>query len=185
MPVYHRCPLAPCDCPFTAYVYHPKNRTWATGFTSKTSPCPDFVVSYQLPDRPKSPFGMVLVGDDFYVADTDAIMKFPYSTGETKISAPGVKLADLPAGPLTYGSLFEVFPFDNKLVPVPLTGAQLRRLVLVDGEYAAQIASGLHRLVDREARNAARRRDAVPAEYLFRLVFVYFHRNLILSQSKW
>ena len=45
-----------------------------------------------------SPFGMVLVGDDFYVADSDAIMKFPYHAGDTKISAPGTKLADLPAG---------------------------------------------------------------------------------------
>ena len=41
-----------------------------------------------------SPFGMVLVGHDFYVADTDAIMKFPYREGDTKIDAPGVKLAD-------------------------------------------------------------------------------------------
>ncbi len=49
-----------------------------------------------------SPFGMVLVGEDFYVANTDAIMKFPYSTGDTKISAPGVKLADLPAGALNH-----------------------------------------------------------------------------------
>ncbi len=49
-----------------------------------------------------SPFGMVLVGDDFYVANTDAIMKFPYTAGDTKISAPGVKLADLPAGTLNH-----------------------------------------------------------------------------------
>jgi glucose/arabinose dehydrogenase len=49
-----------------------------------------------------SPFGMVLVGDDFYVADSDAIMKFPYRTGDTKITAPGVKLADLPAGRINH-----------------------------------------------------------------------------------
>jgi glucose/arabinose dehydrogenase len=49
-----------------------------------------------------SPFGMVLVGEDFYVANTDAIMKFPYREGDTKISAPGVKLADLPAGTLNH-----------------------------------------------------------------------------------
>ena len=46
-----------------------------------------------------SPFGMALVGNDFYVANSDAIMKFPYHAGDTKITAPGVKLADLPAGP--------------------------------------------------------------------------------------
>ena len=40
---------------------------------------------------------MALVGEDFYVANADAIMKFPYRTGDTKITAAGVKLADLPA----------------------------------------------------------------------------------------
>jgi hypothetical protein len=45
-----------------------------------------------------SPFGMALVGDDFYVANTDAIMKFTYRAGDTRITTPGVKLADLPAG---------------------------------------------------------------------------------------
>jgi glucose/arabinose dehydrogenase len=49
-----------------------------------------------------SPFGMMLVGEDFYVANTDAIVKFPYREGDTKISAPGVKLADLPAGTLNH-----------------------------------------------------------------------------------
>ncbi|MBI5440919.1 MAG: sorbosone dehydrogenase family protein [Deltaproteobacteria bacterium] len=46
-----------------------------------------------------SPFGMTLVGNDFYVANTDAVVRFPYVTGETRISAPGVKVVDLPAGP--------------------------------------------------------------------------------------
>src|SRR3954471_24707971 len=49
-----------------------------------------------------SPFGMVLVGDDFYVADSDAILKFPYHAGETKINEPGVRLSDLPAGPINH-----------------------------------------------------------------------------------
>ena len=49
-----------------------------------------------------SPFGMALVGDDFYVADSDAIMKFPYHGGDTKITAPGVKLTDLPAGTINH-----------------------------------------------------------------------------------
>lgn len=46
-----------------------------------------------------SPFGMALVGEDFYVADTDSILRFPYRSGETRIAARGVRLADLPAGP--------------------------------------------------------------------------------------
>jgi glucose/arabinose dehydrogenase len=49
-----------------------------------------------------SPFGMVLAGDDFYVANTDAIVRFPYHEGDTKITAPGVKLADLPAGTINH-----------------------------------------------------------------------------------
>jgi glucose/arabinose dehydrogenase len=47
-----------------------------------------------------SPFGMVLVGHDLYVADTDALLRFPYRDGDTKIDAPGVKVTDLPAGPI-------------------------------------------------------------------------------------
>jgi glucose/arabinose dehydrogenase len=49
-----------------------------------------------------SPFGMALVGNNLYVADTNAILRFPYVPGETSIHAPGVKLADLPAGPIDH-----------------------------------------------------------------------------------
>ena len=49
-----------------------------------------------------SPFGMTLVGDTLYVADTDAVLAFPYKAGETAITAPGVKLLDLPAGPIDH-----------------------------------------------------------------------------------
>jgi hypothetical protein len=53
-------------------------------------------------DGLNSPFGMALVGNDFYVANSDAIVKFPYRVGDTKITATGVKLVDLPAGPLNH-----------------------------------------------------------------------------------
>ncbi len=46
-----------------------------------------------------SPLGMALIGDDLYVANTDSVMRFPYEAGATKITAPGEKIADLPAGP--------------------------------------------------------------------------------------
>jgi glucose/arabinose dehydrogenase len=49
-----------------------------------------------------SPFGMELVGNDFYVADSDAVMKFHYTPGATEITEPGVKIVDLPAGPLNH-----------------------------------------------------------------------------------
>jgi len=45
-----------------------------------------------------SPFGMVLVGDRLYVANADAVVAFPYMTGQTRIDAAAVKVADLPAG---------------------------------------------------------------------------------------
>jgi glucose/arabinose dehydrogenase len=53
-------------------------------------------------DHLHSPFGMVLVGNDFYVADTDGVMHYPYRDGETQITAPGNSLTPLPAGPIDH-----------------------------------------------------------------------------------
>ena len=49
-----------------------------------------------------SPFGMALVGNVLYVANTDALVRFPYSEGQTQITAPSTKVADLPGGPLNH-----------------------------------------------------------------------------------
>jgi len=49
-----------------------------------------------------SPFGMALVGNVLYVADSDAVVKFPYTSGETRITASGTKVLDLPAGPINH-----------------------------------------------------------------------------------
>ena len=49
-----------------------------------------------------SPFGMALVGNDLYVANTDAVLRFPYTEGATSITVSGTKLADLPAFPLDH-----------------------------------------------------------------------------------
>jgi len=46
----------------------------------------------------RQPFGMALIGDQLYVANTDSVLRFPYRTGDTRISAPGTKLVDLPVG---------------------------------------------------------------------------------------
>jgi glucose/arabinose dehydrogenase len=46
-----------------------------------------------------SPFGMALVGNDLYVANTDAVVRFPYREGQSRITASGTKVTDLPAGP--------------------------------------------------------------------------------------
>jgi glucose/arabinose dehydrogenase len=53
-------------------------------------------------DHLKSPFGVALVGHDLYVANTDSIVRYPYEDGETAITAPGVKLTDLPGGPIDH-----------------------------------------------------------------------------------
>jgi glucose/arabinose dehydrogenase len=45
-----------------------------------------------------SPFGMALVGGDFYVANCDAILRFPYKIGDTRITVAGATVTDLPAG---------------------------------------------------------------------------------------
>jgi len=49
-----------------------------------------------------SPFGMALVGNDLYVANSDAVMKFPYKNGDIRITAKGTKLLALPAGSINH-----------------------------------------------------------------------------------
>jgi len=49
-----------------------------------------------------SPFGMTLVGDVLYVANTDGIVRFPYTNGATSIAAPPIKVVDLPAGRINH-----------------------------------------------------------------------------------
>lgn len=51
-------------------------------------------------DGLNSPFGMALVGNDFYVANTDAVLRFPYEAGQTRITAAGETIVELPAGPI-------------------------------------------------------------------------------------
>lgn len=49
-----------------------------------------------------SPFGMALVGNDLYVADTDAVLRFAYVPGATAVRTAGVKVVDLPAGTINH-----------------------------------------------------------------------------------
>jgi len=50
----------------------------------------------------RSPFGMALAKGHLYVAATDAVIRYPYRNGQTRITAPGVKVTDLPAGPINH-----------------------------------------------------------------------------------
>ena len=49
-----------------------------------------------------SPYGMALIGDMLYVANTDALVKVPYHEGDTRAAAPAQKIADLPGGTINH-----------------------------------------------------------------------------------
>lgn len=87
-----------------------------------------------------SPFGMALVGQDLYVASTDAVLRFPYKDGDTEIAGPGVKVADLPAGPLNHHWTKNIIPSRDG-----------RRLYVTIGSNSNVGENGL----DREERRAA------------------------------
>ena len=49
-----------------------------------------------------SPFGMALIGNELYVAAADAVLRVPYQSGDTRITAAPVKVTDLPGGPINH-----------------------------------------------------------------------------------
>jgi glucose/arabinose dehydrogenase len=49
-----------------------------------------------------SPFGIALVGNELFIANSDAIVKVPYQAGQTSITAKPVKVTDLPGGPINH-----------------------------------------------------------------------------------
>ena len=63
--------------------------------------------------------------------------------------------ADLPAGPLRYGALYQAMPFDNRLALVTLTGAHLRRLVSNNLQTGSGIFSYAGIRVTATCKNAA------------------------------
>jgi glucose/arabinose dehydrogenase len=64
----------------------------------------DGVADVQAPllENLHSPFGMALIGSDLYVANTDALLRFAYTPGSTRISGGAVKVMDLPGGPINH-----------------------------------------------------------------------------------
>ncbi len=53
---------------------------------------------HTLLDKLNQPFGMALLGDTFYVGNTDGVVAFPYTEGSTTISAPGSRLTTFKPG---------------------------------------------------------------------------------------
>lgn len=49
-------------------------------------------------DKLNKPLGMLLLGNTFYVANTDGLLRFSYKEGDSTINGSGNKILDLPAG---------------------------------------------------------------------------------------
>jgi glucose/arabinose dehydrogenase len=111
-------------------------------------------------DGLNSPFGMALVGNDLYVADSDAVLRFPYSAGDTHIMAPGIKLVDLPAGPINHHwtkNLIASHDGTKLYVTVGSNSNAAERGMAVEAERAAiwevDIKTGAHRIFASGLRN--------------------------------
>ena len=107
-----------------------------------------------------SPFGMALVGNVLYVATSDAVLRFAYTTGDTHISVPGDKLIDLPAGPINHHWTKNLIasPDGSKLyVTVGSNSNVAERGMAVETGRAAiwevDIKSGTHRIFASGLRN--------------------------------
>ncbi len=107
-----------------------------------------------------SPFGMALVGDYLYVANTDALMRYPYTAGATRISDPGIKVLDLPAGPINHHwtkSLIASPDGKTLYVTVGSNSNVAERGMAVEAGRAAiweyDIATGAHRVFASGLRN--------------------------------
>ncbi|KVW97097.1 sorbosone dehydrogenase [Thiobacillus denitrificans] len=107
-----------------------------------------------------SPFGMALVGNSLYVANSDAVLRFPYAAGDTRITAPGIKVVDLPAGPINHHWTRNLIasPDGSKLyVTVGSNSNVAERGMAVEAERAAiwevDIQSGAHRIFASGLRN--------------------------------
>lgn len=107
-----------------------------------------------------SPFGMALVGDKLFVANADAVLSFPYRSGDTTIGAAGTKLVDLPGGPINHHwtkNLLASADGSKLYVSVGSNSNIGERGMAVEAGRAAiwevQTASGAHRVFASGLRN--------------------------------
>jgi glucose/arabinose dehydrogenase len=111
-------------------------------------------------DHLSSPFGVALVGNDLYVANTDAILRFPYIAGETSITAPGTELTPLPGGPIDHhwtkslvasddGTKLYVGVGSNSNITENGMGAEFERACI----WEVDRATGAHRIFASGLRN--------------------------------
>jgi glucose/arabinose dehydrogenase len=107
-----------------------------------------------------SPFGMALVDDRLYVAASDAVLLFPYASGDLHIAAAGVVVAALPAGPINHHwtkNLIASADGRTLYVTVGSNSNVGERGMMVEAERAAiwevDAASGAHRVFASGLRN--------------------------------
>jgi glucose/arabinose dehydrogenase len=107
-----------------------------------------------------SPFGMALVGNNLYIANSDAVLRFPYATGDTRITVPGTKIVDLPAGPINHHwtkNLIANADGTKLYVTVGSNSNVAERGMEVEAERAAiwevDVESGAHRIFASGLRN--------------------------------
>ena len=107
-----------------------------------------------------SPFGMALIGDRLFVANADAVLSFPYRSGDTVITAPGTKLLDLPGGPINHHwtkNLLASTDGSKLYVSVGSNSNVGERGMAVEEGRAAiwevQVANGAHRVYASGLRN--------------------------------
>ena len=107
-----------------------------------------------------SPFGMALVGNDLYVANSDAVLRFPYADGDLRIKAPGLKVAELPAGPINHHwtkNLVASADGSKLYVTVGSNSNVAERGLEVEAERAAiwevDLGNGAHRIFASGLRN--------------------------------
>jgi glucose/arabinose dehydrogenase len=107
-----------------------------------------------------SPFGMALVGSTLYVANTDALVRFPYTTGDTVIRDSAVLVAPLPAGEINYHWTKNIIPSaDGRRMYVAIgsnSNVGERGMEHEEGRAAiweVDLASGFHRLYASGLRN--------------------------------
>jgi glucose/arabinose dehydrogenase len=111
-------------------------------------------------DGLNSPFGMALVGNDLYVANSDAVLRFPYRAGDTHISAPGTRVLELPAGRINHHWTKNLIasPDGRRLyITVGSNSNAGERGIEAEAERAAiwelDLASGAHRIFASGMRN--------------------------------
>ena len=107
-----------------------------------------------------SPFGMALVGNNLFIANSDAVIRFPYNFGDTQIKSAGTKLVDLPAGLINHhwtknliasrdGSKLYISVGSNSNVGERGMEAEAERAAI----WEVNIKSGTHRVFASGLRN--------------------------------